>query len=40
MKLFIEAHFGHVKEIFSVKDFKEDLYRYKEIIETINTYKK
>ena len=40
MKNFIEDHFGDVKEIFSVKDFRGDLDNYGEITETIECYKK
>ena len=39
MKDFLETMVGPVKEIFSVKDFKDDLIYYKEISEIIHDYK-
>jgi len=39
MKDFLETMIGPVKEIFSIKQFKEDLFHYKEISEIIHQYK-
>lgn len=39
MKDFLETMVGPVKEIYSVKEFKDDLFHYKELSQIIHQYK-
>ncbi len=39
MKQFLEEHWGRVLEIYTVKDFQDDLIQYKELTVIANAYK-